>query len=192
MAAIPCGAGLPPAASAVTSFAGDAPHGISDHSSRPASSADRWAGRWRASGTASTSRCTPIRCWSWARNTPGRSRTKDDLKRPYRALLPDADHGEGTNLRPNRRPFFGGDSRLAGHEEWFASGHACAVINSIDFLSGACHSSRRFWQRRSQVTIVRDRDTRRAGPVPAAFLFAPQSRRATPPRWREHRGLKTP
>ncbi len=118
--------------------------------------------------------------------------SKDDLKRPYRALLPDADHGEGTNLRPNRRPFFGGDSRLAGHEEWFASGHACAVINSIDFLSGACHSSRRFWQRRSQVTIVRDRDTRRAGPVPAAFLFAPQSRRATPPRWREHRGLKTP
>ena len=30
---------------------------------------------WRASGTASTSRCTPTRCWSWARNTPGRSPT---------------------------------------------------------------------------------------------------------------------
>jgi hypothetical protein len=43
----------------------------------PASSEDRWAGRWRASGTASTSRCTPIRCWSWARNTLGRSPTAD-------------------------------------------------------------------------------------------------------------------
>ena len=64
--------------------------------------------------------------------------------------------------------------------------------NSIDFRSGACHSSRRFWHKRSQVTIVRDRDIRRAGPVRAAFLFALQSRRVTPPRWREHRGLKTP
>jgi hypothetical protein len=76
----------------------------------PASSADRWAGRWPASGTASTSRCTPIRCWSWARNTLGRSPTADrrrtisrhlyeTVRRPYRTRLPDADHGEGTNLR---------------------------------------------------------------------------------------------
>ena len=76
----------------------------------PASSADRWAGRWPASGTASTSRCTPIRCWSWARNTLGRSPTAhrrrtisrhlyETVRRPYRTRLPDADHGEGTNLR---------------------------------------------------------------------------------------------
>ena len=64
--------------------------------------------------------------------------------------------------------------------------------NSIDLTEGAGYSTPRFWHKRSQVTIVRDRDTRRASPVRAAFLFAFQFREATPPRWREHRGLKTP
>jgi len=92
----------------------------------------------------------------------------------------------------NRGPSLGRNSRPARHQKRLASRHAHGAINSIDFRSGACHSSCRFWHKRSQVTIVRDRDIRRAGPVRAAFLFALQSRRVTPPRWREHRGLKTP
>jgi len=139
----------------------------------------------------------------------------------YRPLLPDADHGEGTNLRsakgdarPNpgrddrqvcvdggdsrrrgrwhRRAFFGGDSADGSAGETARAQSRARWNKSIDFRSGACHSSCRFWHKRSQVTIVRDRDTRRASPVRAAFLFALQFRRVTPPRWREHRGLKTP
>src|SRR5207249_602264 len=156
--------------------------------------------------------------------------SKDDLKRhlhetvrrPYRTLLPDADHGEGTNLR------YGKDesvhepdamvSKFQSTEEihvvvaggtagrfsvaipgWLGTKNGSRPVTrlveqniSIDLLEVACHSTRRFWHKRSQVTIVRDRDTRRAGPVRAAFLFALQFRRVTPPRWREHRGLKTP
>jgi len=137
----------------------------------------------------------------WSTDDPKRQ-LYETVRRPVPNVLPDTDHGKGTNLRfgtrENRRDSDVMISKFPSIEEIRVvvadetAAHTHHAINSIDFFSGACHSSRRFWHKRSQVTIVRDRDTRRAGPVRAAFLFALQSRRVTPPQWREHRGLKTP
>jgi len=72
------GRGVPATASAVTLFAGDAPHGISDHASRTPRELGGSLG-WSMAGL-----------WRHLYET---------VRRPYRTLLPDADHGEGTNLR---------------------------------------------------------------------------------------------
>jgi hypothetical protein len=104
--------GLSPGQSAVTLFGGEAPHGISDHASRTARSLAGslgWsmAGLWNA-------RHFPLYSHTMLAVGPEHARTfaqdgwsKADLKRhlqesirvPYRTLLPDADNGEGTNLR---------------------------------------------------------------------------------------------
>jgi hypothetical protein len=106
------GRGLPPAASAVTLFAGDAPHGISDHSSRTArelGGSVGWsmAGLWNSKHFPLYSHTMLVVGPEHARTFADGGWSKDDLKRhlyetvrrPYRTLLPDADHGEGTNLR---------------------------------------------------------------------------------------------
>jgi len=124
------------------------------------------------------------------------------VQQPSRALFPDESHGEDTNVRfgassarpepRDDRPLLLGDSRLARntqrarilrHDHCWIIPLTCPV-DHVRLSLVLVHTE--------SVKIVIDRDTRRAGPVRAAFLFARQSRRATPPRWREHRGLKTP
>jgi hypothetical protein len=104
--------GVPAGASAVTLFAGDAPHGISDHASRTAESLAGSLG-WSMAGLCN-SQHFPLYSHTLLVVGPEHARTfaddgwaRDDLARslyerirmPYRALLPDAAHGEGTNLR---------------------------------------------------------------------------------------------
>ena len=104
--------GLRPEDSAVTLFAGEAPHGISDHSSRTAKSLAGSLGwsmtcLWNA-------KHFPLYCQTMLVVGPEHAQTfrndgwsKADLKRflvetvrrPYRELLPDEASGEGTNLR---------------------------------------------------------------------------------------------
>jgi hypothetical protein len=101
-----------PGTSAVTLFAGDAPCGISDHASRTARELGGSLG-WSMAGLWN-SRHSPLNSHTMLVVGPEHARTfaeggwsKDDLKRhlyetvrrPYRTLLPGADHGEGTNLR---------------------------------------------------------------------------------------------
>ena len=106
------GRGLPPAASAVALFAGDAPHGISDHSSRTArelGGSVGWsmAGLWNSKHFPLYSHTMLVVGPEHARPFAHGGWSKDDLKRhlyetvrrPYRTLLPDADHGQGSNLR---------------------------------------------------------------------------------------------
>jgi hypothetical protein len=103
--------GVPAERSAVTLFAGEAPHGISDHSSRTARELAGSLG-WSMSGL--WIKHFPLYSHTMLVVGPEHARTladagwsKDDLKRhlvetvrvPYRTLLPDADNGEGTNLR---------------------------------------------------------------------------------------------
>jgi hypothetical protein len=168
--------GLTAAASAVTRFAGDAPHGISDHSSGHAALRRRQMVEGRSQASTVRDRAT-ARTERSARHGSRRGHQS-----PVR-------HTRDPDVMISKFPSIE-EIRVVVADE--TAGHTHHAINSIDFFSGACHSSRRFWHKRSQVTIVRDRDTRRAGPVRAAFLFALQSRRVTPPQWREHRGLKTP
>ncbi|HUF93429.1 MAG TPA: hypothetical protein VMR23_13700 [Candidatus Limnocylindria bacterium] len=104
--------GLPPGASAVTLFAGDAPHGISDHASRTARSLAGSLG-WSMAGLWN-SKTFPLYSHTMLVVGPEHARTfgeegwsRADLARhlcrtirvPYGSLAPDADHGEGTNLR---------------------------------------------------------------------------------------------
>ena len=104
--------GLGPATSAVTLFAGDAPHGISDHASRTAVSLAGslgWsmAGLWNSKHFPLYSQTMLVVGPEHAQTFAGDGWSREDLARhlhetvrvPYRTLLPDDDHGEGTNLR---------------------------------------------------------------------------------------------
>ena len=104
--------GFGPEQSAVTVFAGEGPHGISDHASRTARSLAGSLG-WSMSGLWN-SKTFPLYSHTMLLVGPEHARTfadegwtRTDLARhlfetvrvPYRTLLPDEDHGEGTNLR---------------------------------------------------------------------------------------------
>jgi hypothetical protein len=104
--------GIEPGRSAVTLFAGEAPHGISDHASRTARALAGSIG-WTMSGLWNIKHF-PLYSHTMVIVGPEHARTfaddgwsKDDLKRhlyetvrvPYRTLQPDPDNGEGTNLR---------------------------------------------------------------------------------------------
>jgi hypothetical protein len=104
--------GFPATASTVTLFAGDAPHGISDHASRTARALGGslgWsmAGLWNSKHFPLYSHTMLVVGPEHARTFADDGWSKDDLKRhlyetvrrPYRTLLPDDDHGEGTNVR---------------------------------------------------------------------------------------------
>lgn len=106
------GRGFAATASTVTLFAGEAPHGISDHSSRTAralAGSLGWsmAGLWNSKHFPLYSHTMLVIGPEHARTLADDGWSKEDLKRhlfetvrrPYRALLPDEDHGEGTNLR---------------------------------------------------------------------------------------------
>ena len=97
------GRGFPAAASTVTLFAGEAPHGISDHSSRTARALGGslgWsmAGLWNSKHFPLYSHTMLVVGPEHARTFADGGWSKEDLKRhlhesvrrPYRALLPDA------------------------------------------------------------------------------------------------------
>jgi hypothetical protein len=101
--------------STVTLFAGEAPHGISDHASRTARALAGSLG-WSMSGLWN-SKHFPLYSHTMLVVGPEHARTfahdgwsradlarylHETIRRPYRELLPDADHGEGTNLRYSR------------------------------------------------------------------------------------------
>ena len=98
--------------SAVTVFAGEAPHGISDHASRTARSLAGslgWSmsGLWNIKHFPLYSHTMLVVGPEHARTFADDGWTRDDLRRhlfetvraPYRTLIPDAENGEGTNLR---------------------------------------------------------------------------------------------
>jgi hypothetical protein len=104
--------GLPASESAVTVFAGEAPHGISDHASRTAralAGSLGWsmAGLWNAKHFPLYSHTMLVVGPEHARTFGDDGWSKSDLKRhlfetiraPYRTLKPAEDNGEGTNLR---------------------------------------------------------------------------------------------
>jgi hypothetical protein len=104
--------GFGPEESTVTVFAGEAPHGISDHASRtPRSLAGSlgWSmcGLWNIKHFPLYSHTMLVVGPEHARTFGDGGWSKADLKRhlfetvrvPYRTLLPDAENGEGTNLR---------------------------------------------------------------------------------------------
>ena len=120
------GRGLPAGTSAVTLFAGDSPHGISDHASRTARELGGSLG-WSMAGLWN-SRHFPLYSHTMLVVGPVHARTfaddgwsKEDLKRhlfetvrrPYRSLLPDEDHGEGTNLRFGTRESPGPETMIS-------------------------------------------------------------------------------
>ena len=107
--------GIDAAASAVTLFAGEAPHGISDHASRTAralAGSLGWSmvGLWNSKHFPLYSHTLLVVGPEHARTFADEGWTKADLRRhryerirrPYRELLPDDEHGEGTNLRYRR------------------------------------------------------------------------------------------
>jgi hypothetical protein len=104
--------GFSAAESTLTLFAGEGPHGISDHASRTArelAGSIGWsmAGLWNARHFPLYSHTMLVVGPEHARTFAEDGWSKADLKRhlhqtirlPYRALQPDADSGEGTNLR---------------------------------------------------------------------------------------------
>ena len=104
--------GLGPDESAVTVFAGEAPHGISDHASRTAralAGSLGWsmAGLWNAKHFPLYSHTMLVVGPEHARTFADEGWSKahlkrylfDTIRRPYHTLLPDDDNGEGTNLR---------------------------------------------------------------------------------------------
>ena len=106
------GRGLAAADSAVTVFAGEAPHGISDHASRTAralAGSLGWsmASLWNAKHFPLYSHTMLVVGPEHARTLADEGWSKDDLVRhifetvrmPYGRLTPDEDNGEGTNLR---------------------------------------------------------------------------------------------
>jgi len=106
------GRGLTAADSAVTVFAGEAPHGISDHASRTAQALAGslgWsmASLWNAKHFPLYSHTMLVVGPEHARTLADDGWSKDDLVRhifetvrvPYGRLKPDEDSGEGTNLR---------------------------------------------------------------------------------------------
>jgi hypothetical protein len=109
--------GLAAADSAVTLFAGDAPHGISDHASRTAralAGSLGWsmAGLWNSKHFPLYSHTMLVVGPEHARTFADDGWSREDLARalferirvPYRAVVPDEEHGEGTNLRFARTP----------------------------------------------------------------------------------------
>ena len=109
--------GLTAETSAVTLFAGEAPHGISDHASRDARSLAGslgWsmAGLWNSKHFPLYSHTMLVVGPEHARTFGHEGWSRADLARhlfehirvPYRTLLPDDDHGEGTNLRFAKAP----------------------------------------------------------------------------------------
>jgi hypothetical protein len=109
--------GFPPGSSAVTLFAGEAPHGISDHASRTAralAGSLGWsmAGLWNSKHFPLYSHTLLVVGPEHARTFADDGWTKTDLRRhlhetvrrPYGELLPDDGHGEGTNLRYGPTP----------------------------------------------------------------------------------------
>ena len=103
--------------SAVTLFAGEAPHGISDHASRTAralAGSLGWsmAGLWNSKHFPLYSHTMLIVGPEHARTFADDRWTREQLARhlyetvraPYASLLPDAEHGEGTNLRYGKTP----------------------------------------------------------------------------------------
>jgi len=106
------GRGFAPDASTITLFAGDAPHGISDHSSRTArelggSLGWSMASLWNSKHFPLYSHTMLVVGPEHARTFAGDGWSQADLARhlfetirlPYRDLVPGVDHGEGTNLR---------------------------------------------------------------------------------------------
>jgi hypothetical protein len=106
------GRGLTAADSAVTVFAGEAPHGISDHASRTAralAGSLGWsmASLWNAKHFPLYSHTMLVVGPEHARTLADDGWSKEDLVRhifeavrvPYGRLKPDEDNGEGTNLR---------------------------------------------------------------------------------------------
>ena len=109
--------GLAREQSAVTLFAGEAPHGISDHASRTARSLAGslgWtmAGLWNSKHFPLYSHTMLVVGPEHARTFADDGWSRHDLARelyervrvPYRSLLPDEDHGESTNLRFSKEP----------------------------------------------------------------------------------------
>jgi hypothetical protein len=107
--------GMDAAASTVTLFAGEAPHGISDHASRTAralAGSLGWsmAGLWNSKHFPLYSHTLLVVGPEHAQTFGHDGWTKADLRRhlheqirrPYRELVPDDEHGEGTNLRYGR------------------------------------------------------------------------------------------
>jgi hypothetical protein len=103
--------------SAVTLFAGEAPHGISDHASRTAralAGSLGWsmAGLWNSKHFPLYSHTMLIVGPEHARTFADDRWTREQLARhlyetvraPYASLLPDEEHGEGTNLRYGKTP----------------------------------------------------------------------------------------
>jgi len=104
-------------ASVVTLFAGDAPHGISDHASRTAralAGSLGWsmAGLWNSKHfplyshtllVLGPEHAQTLAADGWSRADVTRF-LYETIRRPYRELLPDQDHGEGSNLRFARTP----------------------------------------------------------------------------------------
>ena len=111
------GRGLAADTSAVTLFAGEAPHGISDHASRTARALVGSLG-W-SMACLWNSKHFPLYSHTMLVIGPEHARTIADdgwskadvarhlhevVRRPYRELLPDEHHGEGTNLRYGKTP----------------------------------------------------------------------------------------
>jgi hypothetical protein len=109
--------GLGADTSAVTLFAGDAPHGISDHTSRTATSLAGslgWsmAGLWNSKHfplyshtmlVVGPEHAQTFAADGWSREDLAR-RLHEGIRVPYRTLVPDDEHGEGTNLRFAKAP----------------------------------------------------------------------------------------
>jgi len=109
--------GFPTGTSTVTLFAGEAPHGISDHASRTArelAGSLGWSmvGLWNSKHFPLYSHTMLVVGPEHARTLADEGWQKADLARhlwetvrvPYETLLPTSDHGEGTNLRFSRTP----------------------------------------------------------------------------------------
>jgi hypothetical protein len=109
--------GLRAEQSAVTLFAGEAPHGISDHASRTARQLAGSLG-WSMAGLWN-SKHFPLYSHTMLVVGPEHARTFADdgwsradlarylfeaIRRPFRELVPTDDHGEGTNLRFGATP----------------------------------------------------------------------------------------
>lgn len=109
--------GVPTGTSAVSLFAGEAPHGLSDHASRTAKSLAGSLG-WSMAGLWN-SKHFPLYSHTMLVVGPEHARTFGDegwsrehltrylyetIRLPYRTLVPGDDHGEGTNLRFRKGP----------------------------------------------------------------------------------------
>jgi hypothetical protein len=107
--------GLPAGSSAVTLFAGEGPHGISDHASRTARSLAGslgWsmAGLWNSKHFPLYSHTLLLVGPEHAKTFADEGWSREDVARhlhetvrlPFRALMPSDDHGEGSNLRFSR------------------------------------------------------------------------------------------